>query len=65
MRRFFNKNKFDHEIATDISARIYALDMTDSQQTLSKQFVWSVITYIDVNSRNELKSLVKGLLCKS
>lgn len=65
LRRLFNKMKFDHETARDISARLYALDMTDSQQTLSKQLVWSVTTCIDANSRNELKSLVKGLLCKS
>lgn len=65
LRRLFNKMKFDHETARDISARLYALDMTDSQQTLSKQLVWSVTTCVDANSRNELKSLVKGLLCKS
>ncbi|XP_015058316.1 BTB/POZ domain-containing protein At2g13690 [Solanum pennellii] len=65
LRRLFNKMKFDHETARDISARLYALDMTDSQQTLSKQLVWSVTTCIDANSRNELKSLVKGLLCRS
>ncbi|KAK4708137.1 hypothetical protein R3W88_029062 [Solanum pinnatisectum] len=65
LRRLFNKMKFDHETARDISARLYALDMTDSQQTLSKQLVWSVTTCVDANSRNELKSLVKGLLCRS
>ncbi|MCD7448469.1 hypothetical protein HAX54_042603 [Datura stramonium] len=65
LRSLFNKMKFDHETARDISTRLYALDMTDSQQTLSKQLVWSVTTCIDANSRNELKSLVKGLLCKS
>ncbi|XP_060184804.1 BTB/POZ domain-containing protein At2g13690 [Lycium barbarum] len=65
LRSLFNKMKFDHETARDISARLYALDMTDSQQTLSKQLVRSVTTCVDANSRNELKSLVKGLLCKS
>ncbi|KAK4359847.1 hypothetical protein RND71_022076 [Anisodus tanguticus] len=65
LRSLFNKMKFDRETARDISARLYALDMTDSQQTLSKQLVWSVTTCVDANSRNELKSLVKGLLCKS
>ncbi|KAM3282641.1 BTB/POZ domain-containing protein like [Capsicum chacoense] len=65
LRNLFDKMKFDHETARDISARLYAQDMTDSQQTLSKQLVWSVTTCVDANSRNELKSLVKGLLCKS
>ncbi|KAJ8526307.1 hypothetical protein K7X08_028784 [Anisodus acutangulus] len=65
LRSLFNKMKFDHETARDISARLYALDMTDSQQTLSKELVWSVTTCVYANSRNELKSLVKGLLCKS
>lgn len=65
LRSLFNKMKFDHETARDISARLYTLDMADSQHTLSKQLVWSVTTCVDANSRNELKSLVRGLLCKS
>lgn len=65
LKTFFSKFKLNDSISRDILARLYPLDSADSQQTLANQLVWSITTCIDASSRNELKSLVKGLLCKS
>lgn len=65
LRSLFSRFKFDDATARDIFARLYMLDSADSKQDLARQLVWSITTCTDANARNELKSLVKGLLCKS
>lgn len=65
LKTFYSKFKLNDSTSRDILARLYPLESADSQQTLANQLVWSITTCIDTNSRNELKSLVKGLLCKS
>ncbi|KAK3022119.1 hypothetical protein RJ639_046309 [Escallonia herrerae] len=65
LRSLFIKVKFDDDTARDILARIYSQNSPDSQQRLARELVWSITTSIDANARNELKSLVKSLLCKS
>lgn len=66
LRSVFTKFQFDDAISSDILARLYSFDSADSQQSLVRQLVWSIATCVDeANARNELKSLVKGLLCRS
>ncbi|CAA2934187.1 Hypothetical predicted protein [Olea europaea subsp. europaea] len=65
LRILFSKIKLDDGTGTDILARLFRLGSVDSQQTLAKQLVWSITTCVDANARSELKSGVKGLLCKS
>ncbi|KAK9291329.1 hypothetical protein L1049_019274 [Liquidambar formosana] len=65
LRSLFTRFKFDDATFKDILARLYSFDSLDSQQNLARQLVWSITTSADANARNELKSLVKGLLCKS
>ncbi|KAL2498596.1 BTB/POZ domain-containing protein [Abeliophyllum distichum] len=65
LRILFSKIKLDDSTTKDILARLCSLGSVDSQQTLAKQLVWSITTSVDANARSELKSLVKGLLCKS
>lgn len=65
LRRLFIRFKFDEAATRDILARLYSMDSVDSQQKLARQLVWSITTCTETNARNELKSLVRGLLCKS
>ncbi|XP_031263314.1 BTB/POZ domain-containing protein At2g13690 [Pistacia vera] len=65
LRGLFTRFKFDETTTRDILARLYLHDAGDSQQNLARQLVWSITTCSDANARNELKSLVKGLLCRS
>ncbi|KAJ1401281.1 putative BTB/POZ domain-containing protein [Sesbania bispinosa] len=65
LRSLFTRFKFDDETTRDILARLYLNDSVDSQPNVAQQLVWSITTCVDANARNELKSLVKGLLCKS
>lgn len=65
LRILFTRIKFDDATTRDILARLYACDSVDSEQQLARQLVWSITSCTDANARNELKSLVKGLLCKS
>lgn len=65
LRSVFARFKFDGATTKDILARLYPLDSGDSQGNLARQLVWSITTCVDTNARNELKLLVKGLLCKS
>ncbi|KAM1074373.1 hypothetical protein ACFX11_019539 [Malus domestica] len=66
LRSLLTRFKFDDATTKDILARLYLLDSSaDSQQSLARQLVWSITTCTDVNARNELKLLVKGLLCRS
>ena len=65
LRDLLTRFNFDDTTTQDILARLYLRDSTDSQQNLARQLVWSLTSSTDLNARNELKSLVKGLLCKS
>jgi hypothetical protein len=65
LRNLFAVFKFDETTTQDILARLHLLSSEDSKQNLARQLVWSITTCADANARNELKSLVKGLLCKS
>lgn len=65
LRSLFTRFKFDDATTRDILARLYLNDSVDSQQNLSRQLVSSITTCTDVNARNELKLLVKGLLGRS
>ena len=66
LRSLFARFKFDDATTKDILARLYPLDSGgDAQGNLARQLVWSITSCVDMNARNELKSLVKGLLCKS
>ncbi|KAI3451532.1 hypothetical protein Pfo_008197 [Paulownia fortunei] len=65
LRELFTKLNIDDAKTTDILDRLFSLNSVDSQPTLTKQLIWSITTCTDANARNEMKSLVKGLLCKS
>ncbi|RDX94920.1 BTB/POZ domain-containing protein, partial [Mucuna pruriens] len=67
LRSLFTRFKFDEATTRDILGRLYLHDSVDStsQPNVARQLVWSITTCVDGNARNELKSLVKGLLCKS
>ncbi|GFP95015.1 BTB/POZ domain-containing protein at2g13690 [Phtheirospermum japonicum] len=65
LRELFNKINIDDAKTTDILDRLFSLNSIDSQPTLTKQLIQSVTSSSDANARNKLKSLVKGLLCKS
>ncbi|KAL2347240.1 hypothetical protein Fmac_001240 [Flemingia macrophylla] len=67
LRNLFTRFKFDQATTRDILGRLYLHDSEDSssQPHVAKQLVWSITTSVDANARNELKSLMKGLLCKS
>ncbi|XP_027335828.1 BTB/POZ domain-containing protein At2g13690 [Abrus precatorius] len=65
LRSLFTRFKFDEATTRDILGRLYLHDSVDPQPNVARQLVWSITTCVDANARNELKSLVKGLLCKS
>ncbi|KAK7410886.1 hypothetical protein VNO78_02083 [Psophocarpus tetragonolobus] len=67
LRSLFTRFKFDEATTRDILGRLYLHDSVDSssQPNVARQLVWSITTCVHANARNELKSLVKGLLCKS
>ncbi|MED6180713.1 hypothetical protein PIB30_012865 [Stylosanthes scabra] len=67
LRSLFTRIKFDDATATDILSRLYLHDSTDSPflPNVARQLVWSISTCEDACARTELKSLVKGLLCRS
>lgn len=65
LRSLFTRFKFDDTTTRDILGRLYLHDSADSQPNVARQLVWSISTCEDANARNEVKSLVKGLLCKS
>lgn len=65
LRKLFPKLNIDDSKATDILDRLYTRNSVDLQQTLTKQLICSITTCTDANARNDLKSLVKGLICKS
>ncbi|KAJ0234812.1 hypothetical protein HA466_0269500 [Hirschfeldia incana] len=71
LRRVLAVYQLDDDATDEISARFDSNETeekNDTQESLSKHLVWSVITSScssDTNTRNEFKSLVKGVLCKS
>uniref|UniRef100_A0A2N9I5S0 At3g05675-like ankyrin-like domain-containing protein n=1 Tax=Fagus sylvatica TaxID=28930 RepID=A0A2N9I5S0_FAGSY len=65
LRILFTRFKFDDVTTRDILSRLYSRNSVDSQQNLARQLVWSITSCTDANARNELKPLVKGLLCRS
>ncbi|XP_058786523.1 BTB/POZ domain-containing protein At2g13690-like [Vicia villosa] len=65
LRNLFTRFKFDDETTRDILGRLYLHDSEESKPNVARQLVWSITTCVNANARNELKSLVKGLLCKS
>lgn len=65
LRNLFTRFKFDDETTRDILGRLYLHDPEDSQPNVTRHLVCSITTCVNANARNELKSLVKGLLCKS
>ncbi|KAL0332668.1 UNVERIFIED_CONTAM: BTB/POZ domain-containing protein [Sesamum calycinum] len=65
LRDLLPKLNVDGDTATDVLDRLFTLNSVDSQRTLTKHLIWSITNSTDANARNELKSLVKGLLCKS
>ncbi|KAG7987126.1 hypothetical protein I3843_03G117400 [Carya illinoinensis] len=65
LRILFTRFKFDDATTRDVLSRLYAHGSIDSHQHLARQLVLSITSCTDANARNELKSLVKGLLCRS
>lgn len=65
IRSLFTRFRFDDATTQDILARLHLLDSIDSQQNLATQLVWSITNCTDSNTRNVLKSLIQGLLCRS
>nr|BAC42262.2 putative f13j11 PRLI-interacting factor G [Arabidopsis thaliana] len=65
LRRLLGIYSFDDDAVSEILARFNSNETENLQDSLSKKLVWSITSCSDVNPRNELKSLVKGLLCKS
>lgn len=65
IKNLFMKFTFDEAATKDVLARLYLHESSDTQQNLARSLVCSITTCTDVNARNELKSLVKGLLCRS
>lgn len=62
LSRLFTKLKIEDD---GITERLFSVNSVDSQRTLTKQVLLSVTTCTDATSRNELKSMVKGLLAES
>nr|GMD49606.1 BTB/POZ domain-containing protein At2g13690-like [Ipomoea batatas] len=65
LRSLFGRVKFDDVTTRDILGRLYTEDYSSNSQTLTRNIVSSITACNDANVRNELKYLVKGLLCKS
>ncbi|XP_051140815.1 BTB/POZ domain-containing protein At2g13690-like [Andrographis paniculata] len=66
LSELFGKLNIDEYQATNnILDRFSSPNSVDSQRLLTKQLICSITTCTDATARNELKSLVKDLLCKS
>lgn len=65
LRELLARINIDDPKTSDILDRFSSLSPIESQPTLAKQLIWSITTCNDAAAGNELKSLVKGLLCKS
>ncbi|XP_075498384.1 BTB/POZ domain-containing protein At2g13690-like, partial [Primulina tabacum] len=62
LRQLCAKLNIDDVATKEISGGIVGINCADTRQTITKQLIWSITTCTDTNDRNELKSLVKGLL---
>ncbi|XP_021772551.1 BTB/POZ domain-containing protein At2g13690-like [Chenopodium quinoa] len=65
LRRLFTKFKFDDGTNNEIFSRLNLNDCNSPQQNLASQIVRSITTCGNAKARNELKSMVTGLLSKS
>ncbi|KAE9601325.1 hypothetical protein Lal_00023913 [Lupinus albus] len=66
LRSLFTRFKFDDATTRDILGRLYLYDsVEDSLSNVARQLICSISACEDANARSELKSLMKGLLCKS
>ncbi|KAL6523088.1 hypothetical protein OROHE_016383 [Orobanche hederae] len=66
LRELFSKININYAKKKDILDRLFSLSNSIvSQPMLTKQLIWSITACTDTNARNELKSLVKGVICKS
>ncbi|XP_010260492.1 PREDICTED: BTB/POZ domain-containing protein At2g13690-like [Nelumbo nucifera] len=65
LKKLFTKFAFNNATAREVLGRLHSLDQVDSQQHLAMQLIWSITSGADASARNELKSLVTGLLSKS
>lgn len=65
LRRVLALYNLDDAATEEILARFNSNETENTQENLSKQLVWSITSCSDTNPRNELISLVKGILCKS
>lgn len=63
IRRLFTRLRFDETSAQEILSRLHLPDSVRSQQHLPSRLLWSITSCENTRARNELKSLVKGLLC--
>ncbi|KAI4364324.1 hypothetical protein MLD38_020432 [Melastoma candidum] len=65
LRSLFTRFDFDNATARDILSRLYTLESPRAEVNLARQLVASITECSSTNARNELKPLVKGLLCRS
>lgn len=65
LRRLLTKFKFDNAISNEILSRLNLHDSSGTQQKLATHLIRSITSSGNAKARNELKSLVKGLLSKS
>ncbi|KAI4378808.1 hypothetical protein MLD38_016237 [Melastoma candidum] len=65
LRSLFSRFDFDNTTARDILSRLYTLESPRPEVNLARQLVASITECSSANASNELKSLVKGLLCRS
>ncbi|KAH0917466.1 hypothetical protein HID58_025126 [Brassica napus] len=65
LRRVLALYNLDDAATEEILARFNSNETENTQENLSKQLVWSITSCSDTNPRNQLKSLVNGILCKS
>ncbi|KAL2941786.1 hypothetical protein RDABS01_030136 [Bienertia sinuspersici] len=65
IRRLFTRFKFDDATSNEIFSRLNLNDSNAPQQKLARQVVSSITSCSNAKARNELKSMVKGLLSRS
>lgn len=65
LRRLFTKFKFDDATSSEIFCRLNLHDSNSPQQNLASQLVRSITNCSNAKARNELKTMVKGLLSRS
>ncbi|XP_074321030.1 BTB/POZ domain-containing protein At2g13690 [Silene latifolia] len=65
LSKLFSKFKFDDASSTELFSRLNLNDCNTPQQNLASQLIRSITACENTKPRNELKSMVKGLLSKS